>query len=128
MIIGIGLDLCEIARMERAIEKERFLQRIFTPKEAERIRSASGVRRGEIAAGAFAAKEAVAKALGTGFVGFGPDSIEILPDAHGRPTCTLHNRARDLAGGARVLVTITHEKGFAAATAIIESLELRVES
>ena len=120
MIRGIGLDLCDIGRIERAIEKEHFLERVYTPGERERILAARGARRGEIAAGMFAAKEAVAKALGTGFAGFGPDAVEILPDDQGRPTCALYGRARVLAGDARVHVTVTHESGFAAATAIIE--------
>jgi len=79
MILGIGLDLCEIHRIEKAIARVHFLERVFTPAERGRILSASGSRRGEIAAGLFAAKEAVAKALGTGFDGFGPDAVEILP-------------------------------------------------
>lgn len=121
MIRGIGLDLCEIARIERAIEKEHFLKRVFTPGERARIRGASDARRGEIAAGIFAAKEAVAKALGTGFDGFGPDAVEILPDAKGRPACALRGRALELAGSGSVHVSITHERGMAAAVAIIES-------
>ena len=120
MILGIGLDLCDIGRIKEAIENEHFLERVYTPAERERIRAASAVRRGEIAAGAFAAKEAVAKALGTGFLEFGPDAIEIVPDAQGRPTCTLYRRARALAGSARIHVSITHESGMAAATAILE--------
>lgn len=121
VILGIGLDLCDIGRIEKAIEKERFLERVYTPGERERILAAGGARRGQIAAGTFAAKEAVAKALGTGFAGFGPDAVEILPDDNGRPACTLYGRARALAGDARVHVTVTHESGFAAATAIVES-------
>ena len=120
MIRGIGLDLCDIGRIEKAIEKEHFLERVYTEGEQSRILAARGARRGEIAAGAFAAKEAVAKALGRGFLEFGPDAIEIVPDAQGRPTCALYGRARVLAGDARVHVTVTHESGFAAATAIIE--------
>ena len=144
MILGVGLDLCEIERMGRAIEKEHFVDRVFTPAEAGRIRAAggvrlaggvrpaggvcpaAGVRPAEIAAGLFAAKEAVAKALGTGFAGFGVADIEITPDDLGRPTCALHRGARAradaLAGGSgwTVWVSVTHEKGFAAATAILE--------
>lgn len=118
--MGMGLDLCDIARIERAIEKARFLERVYTPRERERILQASGVRRGEIAAGLFAAKEAVAKALGRGFDGFGPIDIEITPDAQGRPLCTLHRGAAEAAGGGSVLVTITHEAGMAAAAAILQ--------
>ena len=123
MILGIGLDLCDIRRIEGAIEREQFLKRVYTPREQARITSAAGVRRGEIAAGLFAAKEAVAKALGTGFDGFFADAVEILPDEKGRPVCTLYRGALERAGDARVWVSITHESGMAAATAILESGE-----
>ena len=129
MILGVGIDLCRIERAAGAIERPRFLERVYTPAERARIEAASDVRRGEIAAGLFAAKEAVAKALGTGFTGFFADAIEITPDDAGRPVCALSGgalkRASALAAGApfRVWVSVTHEGGFAAAQAIIESLE-----
>ena len=127
MILGIGLDLCDIGKIERAIERPRFLERVYTPAERARIEAAPGARRAEIAAGMFAAKEAVAKALGTGFVGFFADAIEILPDAAGRPLCRLDGGAREralsLCGGNpyAVWVSVTHDAGFAAANAILES-------
>ena len=127
MIVGIGLDLCEIARAGRAIERPGFLDRFYTEAEAARVRGASDIRRPEIAAGMFAAKEAVAKALGTGFDGFGTADIEITPNAAGRPVCRLHGgaleRARALCGGDgySVWVSVTHDGGMAAATAVIES-------
>ena len=132
MLAGIGLDLCEIARMKRAIERPHFVDRVFTLAEAERIRAASDVRRGEIAAGLFAAKEAVSKALGTGLAGIGLSDIEITPDAAGRPLCALSGKAQDRARalcGERftVWVSITHEAGMAAATAILESETRNVE-
>ena len=126
MIVGIGLDLCEIERMARAIEREHFVDRVFTAKEAERIRDVPPARAAQIAAGLFAAKEAASKALGTGIAGFGPADIEVLPDPAGCPVCTLCKgaleRAKVLCGSdtPRVWVSITHEKGMAAATAIIE--------
>ena len=125
MILGIGLDLCEIARIGRVIERPRFLERVFAPAEQARILAASGRRRAEIAAGLFACKEAAAKALGTGFAGFGPADIEFAPDEGGRPTAALHrgakSRADSLAGGGwRMWVSITHEAGLAAATAVLE--------
>lgn len=123
MIAGIGIDLCEIRRIAHAIEGERFLMRVYTAAERERIRSAAPSRRDEIAAGLFAAKEAVAKALGTGFSGFGFSDIEIIPDSAGQPACALYGGAArrfSAIGGARVLLSITHERGMAAATAIIE--------
>ena len=120
MILGTGIDLCAIDRMARAIGRARFLERVYTPAERLRIEAATEHRRGEIAAGLFAAKEAVAKALDTGFDDFGPADIEVLPDEKGRPTCTLHNRAAALARGGRLHISITHESGMAAAVAILE--------
>ena len=121
MIAGVGLDLCDIERIRKAIEKERFLDRVYTEQERIRILDANGVRKGEIAAGLFAAKEAVSKALGTGFNGFGPEDIEVVPDTLGRPVCTLYKKAAELAGRRRVHVSITHEGGMAAAVAILEA-------
>jgi len=127
MILGIGLDLCEIERMRRAIQRPHFVDRVYTAAEGARIRAASGHRAGEIAAGLFAAKEAVSKALGTGIVGIGLEEIEITPDAAGCPRCALRGKAleqaRTLNGGDgfTVWVSITHEQGMAAATAILES-------
>lgn len=120
VILGTGLDLCDIARMAKAIEKPHFVERVYTQRERARIDGASEHRRGEIAAGVFAAKEAVAKALGTGFDGFGPADIEITPDENGRPVCTLRGGALARAGDGRMHVSITHEGGMAAATAILE--------
>ena len=126
MIAGIGLDLCEIERIKRAIERPHFVERVFTAAEAARINAASDMRRAEIAAGLFAAKEAVLKALGTGLSGIGTAEIEIIPDAAGCPRCALRGkaieRARALCGERfTVWVSITHESGMAAATAILES-------
>ena len=121
MIVGVGLDLCGIDRISKAIERERFLERVYTERERARILGASEVRRGEIAAGLFAAKEAVAKALGTGFDGFGPKDIEVVPDELGRPVCTLYKKAAGLAGSRRVHVSINHEGGMAEAVAILEA-------
>lgn len=124
MILGIGMDLCRIDRISNAISKPRFLERVYTPAERMRIASASlEKRKGEIAAGLFAAKEAVSKALGTGFTDFGFSDIEILPDTLGSPHCILSGNALKrfgALGGESVFITITHESGMAAATAVIE--------
>ena len=73
----------------------------------------------------FAAKEAVAKALGTGFAGFGMADVEILADERGRPTVYLHGGAAKLADGARVHLSISHDGGMALAFAVLESKEVR---
>ena len=127
MILGIGMDLCRIERIEKAVSNPRFLERVFTPREQARILEATEKRRGEIAAGLFALKEAVAKALGTGFSDFGFSDIEAVPDKLGKPVCTLSGNAlkhfSDM-GAKHIFVTITHESGMAAATAVIEGGEL----
>ena len=76
MIYGIGTDLVEIERIKKACMKEAFLVRCFTPREIE-LFEGNMVK----AAGNFAVKEAVSKALGTGFRGFWPSDIEVLRDA-----------------------------------------------
>ena len=90
MIIGMGSDLCDVRRIQKSIDRfgDRFLDRIFTPKERER--SERRARRTESYAKRFAAKEACAKALGTGFrdgVFFRDLGVVNLPS--GRPTMKL---------------------------------------
>ena len=119
MILGLGIDLCDIARIERAIKNERFLLRVYT--EGERAKIAE--RGPSTAAGYFAAKEAAAKALGTGFRDFMLKDIEITPDALGRPNAALYNGALErmrALGGRGMAVSITHSGGCAAAVVVIE--------
>jgi holo-[acyl-carrier protein] synthase len=75
------------------------------------------------ASGLFAAKEAVVKALGSGFDGFWPRDVEIYHDEKGRPGVTLHGAAREKAdalGVSNIFVSITHNKTTAAAVAVLE--------
>lgn len=120
MIIGIGTDLIDIGRIAKSIEKKHFLKRVFT--EAEQARIAE--RGADTAAGYFAAKEAVAKALGTGFDGFFTQAIEITVDERGKPECALTGgaleRFRQLDGG-KVFLSISHADGFAMAFCVLES-------
>ena len=120
MIQGIGTDLCSIERIGRALENERFLLRIYTPAERERLARLGPERRIECAAGLFAAKEAIAKALGTGFTGFGFSDIEVLPDEKGRPVAALSNGAAAISDGASIHLSISHDGGFAMAFAVAE--------
>lgn len=89
MIIGIGLDAIEISRVVKAMEREHFVHRIFTEREAAQLDS--GNRRG---ASDFAGKEAVVKALGTGFAGIGPREVEILRNDKGAPYVQLYGAAK----------------------------------
>ena len=121
MIIGIGLDMIEVERIERAVRREAFRERIYAPGEIEALSRRNW--NAQSAAGAFAAKEAVSKALGTGVGAVGWTEIAILHDGNGRPWAELSGRARErfLELGARMLhVSITHLSGLAAAQAILE--------
>ena len=88
MIVGIGTDLIEIARIGKACEKQAFLSRIYTEEEC-RLAGGSILR----LAGNFAVKEAVSKALGTGFRTFMPVDIEVLRDELGKPYVRLYGGA-----------------------------------
>jgi len=121
MILGVGTDLCQIDRIARAMENPRFAQRVYTAAERARLENLCAERVSERAAGMFAAKEAVAKALGTGFTGFGFSDIEILSDEGGKPVAHLHNGAAVRADGARVHLSISHDGGMALAFAVLES-------
>ena len=124
MVAGIGTDITEVARVKKACEKEAFLAHVFT--ENERKNSGWPQRKSwaESLAGDFEAKEAVAKALGTGFCGFGTCDIEIGRDLRGAPLVCLYGGAKDALrriGGGKILVSISHERAFAVAFAVIES-------
>ena len=113
-IRGVGLDLCAVDRMRGHLE-DRFLDRYFTAREADYIRS-RGAQAAQSMAGIWAAKEAVLKALGTG-IAFPLQEVEIDHTANGQPTVLLHGKAEEAASGS-FLLSITHEAGMAAATAI----------
>ena len=121
MIQGVGTDLCGIDRIAKAMENPRFLERLYTPAERARLEGLCLERKSERAAGMFAAKEAVAKALGTGFTGFGFADVEILSDEKGKPLVFLHGGAKAIANGAAVHLSISHDGGLALAFAVIES-------
>jgi holo-[acyl-carrier protein] synthase len=122
MIHGLGTDIVEICRIRQMIERhgDRFLERCFTPSEiawARRHRDDS-VR----FAGRWAAKEAVVKVLGTGFVrGISFHDIEVLPLHTGQPTVSLSGGAGKVAerlGITEVKLSISHSHDYAVATAI----------
>jgi holo-[acyl-carrier protein] synthase len=109
---GIGIDLIEIERIERALERRpRLAERLFTPGEL--AYAAVRARRGRHLAARFAAKEAVIKALGTAVP---PRQIEVV--AGEPPTIRLHGRAAELAGGREISISLTHSGDNAAAVAL----------
>lgn len=122
MIAGIGVDLCQIARMEKWTADEKFLRRFFSEEERRYIAS-KGAGAAQTAAGIFAAKEALAKALGRGIVSGALSDICVLHDQHGAPYYDLRGDYRKLAqeqGVARVHLSISHDGGIATAFAVAE--------
>jgi holo-[acyl-carrier protein] synthase len=122
-VIGLGIDLVEVSRIRALLQKsgDRFKDRVFTPGEVAYCEScADGAMN---YAARFAAKEAVAKALGTGFSnGVSWRDIEVLRSEAGMPSVRLHGGAVPVAealGVARILVTLTHTATAAAASAVL---------
>ncbi len=121
-IVGLGTDIIETVRIGRMIERhgEHFLQRVYTEDEVKYCQ-----RRKEYLqhyAGRWAAKEAVMKTLGTGWArGVGWRDIEVQSQAGGQPLLVVHGGAKEIAeqlGITRVLITISHCRAYATATAI----------
>ena len=125
VIIGSGVDLCEVPRIERAIARygDRFTGRIFTPGEiAYANRKAN---RFERFAARFVAKEAGMKAIGTGWRGgITWHDFEVLNLPSGRPTLRFHGRAAEIAerlGVRNIALSLTHTRDQAMAVVILES-------
>jgi len=115
MAAGVGIDLIEIERLERALERRpRLAERLFT--EAELAYAQDRARPGRHLAARFAAKEAVVKALGRPVP---PREIEVIG---GRPpTLQLHGRAAEMAGDAQIAISLTHSRDTAAAVAVLDA-------
>lgn len=121
MILGMGMDMIEIARIGRAIAGRRFRERVYSPAERDWLDTVSW--RAESAAGRFAAKEAAVKALGAGIGAIRWIDIEIVAEDTGRPRIRLHGEAERAAkalGIRKMWVTITHDRERAAACVIAE--------
>ena len=125
-IVGLGMDLARIDRLEAAFERrgDRLLERLFTPEE--RAYCDRRKERFTHYAGRFAVKEALMKLLGTGWArGVRWVDLEVTRKPGQAPTARLHGEAGRIArerGIDRVHVTITHDAGLAAAVAVGESL------
>jgi len=123
MCKGLGLDVCEVSRMERLLRDGRFLSRFFTEAEAEYIRS-RGKSAAQTMAGLFAAREALAKALGGG-IDFDLKEAEIAHTPAGAPFYRLSGVLKQRVGDDRLLLSISHDGGVAAAVCLIESDEMK---
>lgn len=121
-IIGIGTDITECPRIGRMIQDhgESFLRRVYTEREIDYCNSRKQAT--EHFAGRWAAKEAVLKAIGTGWIrGISWRDVEIRNNSGGAPWVVLHAGTRDIAearGVRKVLITISHCRTYATAYAI----------
>ncbi|WP_079477090.1 holo-ACP synthase [Halobacillus salinus] len=117
MIKGIGIDLIELDRINQSIKRSsRFVQRILTPLEQERYRQLNEKRQTEFVAGRFAAKEAFAKAVGTGIGTLSFQDIEILPGELGAPMMRVKGYEEY-----KIWVSISHSTTQAIAQVVLET-------
>ena len=121
MIVGIGNDIIEIERIEKAISKEGFKDKIYTQRELENIKKRGN--RAETYAGVFSAKEAISKAIGTGVREFSLTNLEILNDDLGKPYVVISEKLDKIIKSKKedyqIEISISHSKKYAIAMAII---------
>ena len=121
MILGIGNDIIEIERVEKAILKEGFKNKVYTQKELENIEKRGN--RTETYAGIFSAKEAISKAIGTGVREFSLIDLEILNDDLGKPYVVVSEKLDKILKNKKesyqIEISISHSKKYATAMAII---------
>jgi len=125
MILGIGTDIIEVARIQASFEKfgDRFLQRLLLPNEIKYCLSHRVP--GPFIAARFAAKEAISKAFGTGIgAQLGWHDMEVGRKESGQPFVILHGKGEELLNqraASRVLVSLSHTQAHATAIAVLES-------
>lgn len=121
MIVGIGNDIIEIERIEKAISKEGFKDKIYTQRELENIKKRGN--RAETYAGVFSAKEAISKAIGIGVREFSLTDLEILNDDLGKPYVVVSEKLDKIIKSKKedyqIEISISHSKKYAIAMAII---------
>jgi holo-[acyl-carrier protein] synthase len=124
--VRVGVDIVEVERIERALVSRgsRFASRVFTEAEIQYCEARRN--RFQSYAARFAAKEAVAKLIGTGFTSFAPCDIEVVIEASGRPRIVLHGKARvcaEAAGIGAIEISMSHVATHAVAVAAAEGGE-----
>ena len=121
MIVGIGNDIIEIERIEKAILKEGFKNKVYTQRELKNIEKRGN--RTETYAGIFSAKEAISKAIGTGVREFSLTDLEILNDDLGKPYVIVSEKLDKIIKNKKedyqIEISISHSKKYAIAMAII---------
>lgn len=121
MILGVGIDIVEVARINVFLLEERKMQRIFSKSEIGYLEKRK--MNTQTAAGLWAAKEAFGKALGTGIFKFSLTDVEIISHENQRPIINLRGKAKvmaDAMGASNIHLSISHEKNYAVAEVIIE--------
>ncbi len=117
-VVGIGVDITETEKLYKALQKESFVKKCYTIKEQELIN-----RRKSSAVCNFAGKEAVSKALGTGFSKFFPKDVEILREENGKPYINLYGNAKETAnelGITKLHISLSDIKEMAIAYVVAE--------
>ena len=124
MIIGVGIDLVEIARIEEMLARwpQRFVARVFTPEEIAACENRSS--RAAALAARFAAKEAFAKALGTGVdKNFSWKDFAVHNERSGRPLPCLSARLAERLQGVAIHLSLSHAEHYATAVVVLEKLQ-----
>ena len=121
MIVGVGNDIIEIERIEKAISKESFKNKVYTQRELENIEKRGD--RVETYAGIFSAKEAISKAIGTGVREFSLTDLEILNDDLGKPYVVVSEKLDKIIKSKKedyqIEISISHSKKYATAVAMV---------
>ncbi len=129
MIFGTGIDLVEVKRFKKWVQNPAIIRRYFNPKEMKADSDSALTDRqcsamSQHYAVRFAAKEAFSKAMGTGISGFELKDVFVQNEESGKPYLVLENSARKLfeekCPGARIFLSLSHEKEYAVANVIIE--------
>ncbi len=121
MVKGIGVDIIEIGRVRRSIEKggTLFLEKVFTPREVAYCTARQNPY--QHYAARFAAKEAVSKALSTGWAGeFRWKNVEVMNDPSGQPHIAFSGTLGETLAGASVFVSLSHSDSHVVAMVVIE--------
>ncbi len=120
MLEGLGIDMVEVGRIKKAIDRwgERFLHRVFTSEERDYCERKAHPE--QSFAARFAAKEAVLKTIGTGLSdGISWTDVEVVNDKSGKPEVRLGEKITRRIGNKKILLSISHTKEFAIAFAIL---------
>jgi holo-[acyl-carrier protein] synthase len=121
MVKGIGVDIIEIDRIRRSIERlgDRFLDKVYTPREISYCNGKA--HRFQHYAARFAAKEALSKALSTGWAGeFRWKDVEVMNEPSGQPRFSLHGTLCERLEGASIMVSLSHSDSHVVAVVLIQ--------